>query len=128
MIRARRTRTRADPTVSLINIVFLILIFFMVAGTLAKLPQREIALVESRGLECCAPPDALGVSRDGALHFNGRRYATVAAYLAVIEPGEGPLRILPDRRLPARELLTILARLRAAGAEKIVLLTQDVSA
>lgn len=34
-MRAHRQKSEREPTIALINIVFLMLVFFMVAGTLA---------------------------------------------------------------------------------------------
>ncbi|HBT01217.1 MAG TPA: biopolymer transporter ExbD, partial [Citreicella sp.] len=36
MMRKVRQKTEREPTIALINIVFLMLIFFLVAGTLAQ--------------------------------------------------------------------------------------------
>ncbi len=35
-MRRARTASKREPTIALINIVFLMLVFFMVAGTLAQ--------------------------------------------------------------------------------------------
>ena len=47
MIRVRKRPTR-EPTIALINIVFLMLIFFLVAGTLARPLERELRLVQAQ--------------------------------------------------------------------------------
>ena len=70
-MRRSRSASRREPTTALINIVFLILIFFMVAGTLSGPLGESIEFVETRGLDCCAPPDALAISADGALTYKG---------------------------------------------------------
>lgn len=125
MIARQRRRPQGDPTIALINIVFLMLIFFIVAGTLAKAPEKGIEFVTSDTFECCAPPDAVAISATGELMFGGEHYASTRQYLAAATPIGKTLQILPDRRLPARELLRILTELRAGGAQKILLLSQD---
>lgn len=127
MIASRRRKIKGEPTIALINIVFLILIFFMVAGTLAPSPDPSIEFVGSEGLECCAPPDALSISASGILSRNGEAYASEKAYLSAY-PSQGEvLRILPDHRLPAAHLLKTLSALKVAGADQITLLAENGS-
>ena len=57
MKRVKRKRER-DPVISLINIVFLILIFFMVAGTLSAPTEPSLRFVQAEAPDCCVPPDA----------------------------------------------------------------------
>lgn len=129
MIARRRRKTQGEPTVTLINIVFLMLIFFMVAGTLSSPPDSAISFVQSNDLECCASPDALSISASGDLARNGEAYASPQDYLAAYPAaGEGvgePLRILPDQSLPAARLLEILSQLQASGAGSISLLAEN---
>ncbi|MEM1411967.1 MAG: biopolymer transporter ExbD [Pseudomonadota bacterium] len=112
--------------ISLINIVFLILIFFMVAGTLAQ-PPRELQFVQSTELECCTEPDALAISKDNRLSYRGAPIASVAAFLALRPVEQTPVRLLPDRELPANDLLRRISSLKAAGSTQIVVLTQAQS-
>ena len=62
-----RQKPQRDPVISLINIVFLILIFFMVAGSLSSPPDPSIKFVQTQNLECCVPPNAISVDEFG--HF-----------------------------------------------------------
>ena len=123
MKRLHRRRAKREPMISLINIVFLILIFFMVAGTLAQ-PPRELQFVQSDMTECCADSDALAISKDNQLSYRGSPIASIADYLSLRAVSAAPVRLLPDRDLPARDLLRLVAKLKAAGSEKIVVLTQ----
>ncbi|MEM9313325.1 MAG: biopolymer transporter ExbD [Pseudomonadota bacterium] len=110
--------------ISLINIVFLILIFFMVAGTLAQ-PPRELQFVQSTDLDCCTDPDALAISKDGHLSYRGSPVESASAFLGLRADAAGPVRLLPDSELPAKALLGHVADLKAAGSERIVVLTQS---
>ena len=47
-MRKRRQGTRREPTIALINIVFLMLVFFMVAGTLSTPLDKDVPLVRIR--------------------------------------------------------------------------------
>jgi len=126
-MRRPKPRAKAEPVISLINIVFLILIFFMVAGTLAQ-PGRGIEFVQTTGLECCSDPDALAISIDGTLSYRGEPVLEVEAYLSSLDSPNPLVRLLPDQSLPATELLRIIAKFKSAGVERVVILTEAQSA
>ena len=63
-MRRARTGTRREPTIALINIVFLMLVFFMVAGTLAQPLDTGLNLVRTADLNGVAPPDTLVIHPD----------------------------------------------------------------
>jgi biopolymer transport protein ExbD len=46
-MRRKTARQGREPTIALINIVFLMLIFFLVAGTLAAPLDKELKLVST---------------------------------------------------------------------------------
>ena len=50
-MKRRRQKAPRDPVISLINIVFLILIFFMVAGSLSSPPDPSIRFVQTEDLD-----------------------------------------------------------------------------
>ena len=113
-------RARGEPTIGLINVVFLMLIFFLIAGSIAPTPGRGIALVRIADLTLQPPPDALVLTAEGALRH--REVETdPETYLATLtEPRVA--RILPDRAAPAAVLVTLAGALQAAGAERVVIL------
>ncbi|MCV2894253.1 ExbD/TolR family protein [Lentibacter sp. XHP0401] len=118
-------RSRKEPTIALINIVFLMLVFFMVAGTLAPPVDGDLALVETAALEGREPPDALVIGREGQLRHRGNVLPSAVAFLE--QPDRQPddvVRLMPDRALPAADLLRISSELRAAGAGKIMISTE----
>ena len=112
-------RTPREPTITLINIVFLTLIFFMVAGSLAATGDQRLMLVSAADLVATLPPDELLVLADGSLIWRG---AAVTARQAV-RVGE-PVRIVPDRALPAARLIGIGRDLKAAGASGIIIVAR----
>lgn len=124
MKRVKRT-SRREPAISLINIIFLILIFFMITGSLARPVPASLELVETSGLACCAGPRVLAVAADGALSVNGAPIDSLEAYLQAAPTKDA--RLAPDRRLPARELILLVAELRALGAKRVVILTETVA-
>lgn len=117
-------RTRQEPAISLINIIFLILIFFMVSGTLARPVPVSIELVETDRLECCAGERILAIDREGRIFEGGQAVESPAAFLRALPEGETTVRLAPDRRLPARRLISLVSELRALGAQRIVIVTE----
>lgn len=119
------TLTQKEPTIALINIVFLMLIFFMIAGTLAPPIDKDLSLIETRDLEGREPPDTLVVHGDGRLSLRGFPVADAASYVAGLTPeAREILKIVPDRDLPAQKLVQLGNALRAAGAGRVVLISE----
>lgn len=119
-----RRKSAKEPTIALINIVFLMLVFFMVAGALAPPMDKDLKLVETAELDSVAPPDALIAHPDGRLSYRGDDVASAAAYLAGRD-GDGVIRVVPDRELPAVQLVNLARELRSAGAEKVIVVTEQ---
>ena len=123
-MRSRAARRKPEPTIALINIVFLMLIFFMVAGTLAAPLDPDLKLVETDKLDRREPPNALVLDAEGALRFRGAPTEDVAAYIATL--GEDAVaQVVPDRAAPASALLALARRLQDAGAKKVMIVTEQ---
>ena len=117
--------SKREPIISLINIVFLILIFFMVAGSLSTKRASGIEFAQTEGLECCSEEDALDILADGTLVLQGNPLVSVEQFIAQTESLEVTVRLRPDRNYPASELLTLVKVLQTAGAKHIVVLTEQ---
>jgi biopolymer transport protein ExbD len=124
--RRPRRRGRADPLIALINVVFLLLIFLMVAGTIAPMLDREIELIDTRNPMASTPPDAAVIRPDGSMTLNGAAITPEMYARTRLADGETALRIVPDRNLPAKALVELVATLRAAGASEIWIVTERV--
>ncbi len=119
------TKPHREPTIALINIVFLMLVFFMVAGTLAQPLDPALILVTTADLEGRAPPDALVVHPDGRIVYRGTEQTDAAAFVAKLNEDEkAVVRLVPDRALPAHKLVALTRELRTAGAQKVMLVTE----
>jgi biopolymer transport protein ExbD len=125
--RPKPTRDSEANLIPLINIVFLLLIFFMLAGRLA--PTELIALEPPRS---DSPRGAqvttlmVLVDQRGQISLEGEPLdnETLAERIALdFANGPQPLQIKADAALDAMQLLDLLERLRAAGAEELDLLT-----
>lgn len=122
-LRIKKTRKKGEPTIALINIVFLILVFFLIAGTVAPSLDDRVSLVDTQNLDGSAPPDAAVILADGTLVLRGE--TITAEDLLTTERAEPDLlRLVPDREVPAKTLLEITATLRAGGITDIRLVTQ----
>lgn len=118
-------RAQSEPTIALINIVFLMLIFFMIAGALAPTLDGDIELIATQELEGRAPPDTAVLREDGRLFLRGTE---VSAQDAVAASQDGPngldIRLVADRAVPAKTLMARVAGLREAGATSVWLVTE----
>jgi len=125
MRKFAKAKPQREPTIALINIVFLMLVFFMVAGTLAQPLTPSLQLVETRALEGQAPPNALVVYPDGRIAFEGNDQADAATLVASLsEEDRETVRLVPDRALPAAALVNLTRELRTAGAQRVMLVTE----
>lgn len=121
-----------EPTITLINVVFLMLIFFLIAGTLAPPLDTELALVETSALEGREPPDALVINADGEMMYRGQPMDAetyVTKHGAVSEATDEAVkktsvRIVPDRALAAQKLLEVSHALQTAGATQVFVVTE----
>jgi biopolymer transport protein ExbD len=122
-MRAQRQKSEREPTIALINIVFLMLVFFMVAGTLAAPLDPELKLVKTADLQGEAPADALVIGADGALTHRGAP-VDVAGFIAAVPAAAQTARMIPDRAAPAHSVIETARALRAAGAARVVIVTE----
>lgn len=119
---AQTARPRGEQTIALINIVFLMLIFFLIAGSLAPRPEGDVALVSLSEITTEPPSDALVVLADGSLRHTGE---TLTREDALARFGDtARVRLLPDRAAPAEELVALAQALRAAGVAELVIVTE----
>lgn len=121
-------RAKPEPTIALINIVFLMLIFFIVAAQIAPPLDGEVKLISTESLDNRRPPDALVVMPDGLMKYRGA--LVTPAHYVTIKQESAPddireIRLVPDRELPAAKLIDIGRELRGLGAEKIMLVTEQ---
>lgn len=124
MIPGPKPRRKRDSTIAMINVVFLMLIFFLIAGTIASPIDPELRLVNTSDLKGREPPDALVLDAKGVLSFRGM----------VIEPGaymathdKDAVRIVPDRNVPASRLVEVTGALRMLGASSVFVVTEQAA-
>ncbi len=125
MRRLAKQKPQREPTIALINIVFLMLVFFMVAGTLAQPLDPVLRLVETHNLDGQAPPNALVIYPDGQISYQGQLQTDPATFVQSLEEtARETLRVVPDRNLPAHTLVKVARELKAAGIGRILIVTK----
>lgn len=128
--RGGHKRKAAEPTIALINVVFLMLIFFLIAGTVAPSLDDKLQLVNVEGLDGRPPPDTLILHADGQLSLRGDILLPDGINISDLpdvekdDDGQIALRLIPDRDVPAVILLDVTDQLRQAGATQIWLVTE----
>lgn len=128
-ISPKRTSRKPENTIALINVVFLMLIFFLVAGTLAPSPDRNVDFITLAAKDPAAPPDMLYIRADGTLTWRGNQLPLTEHVqrwqnLQSAETDPVPLRIAADRSLPALDLLDTIDELRKAGVDQLTLIAE----
>lgn len=125
-----KPRDHGENVIPLINIVFLLLIFFMLAGTLSPPDPFDIEPPQTREGRTMDEPGRglLLLSSDGSLAFEGDTLSLEELPVRVgerIEEEDGFLEITlkADAGTSATQLLDVMDALRDAGAESLKLLT-----
>ncbi|MBL26267.1 MAG: biopolymer transporter ExbD [Rhodospirillaceae bacterium] len=128
-LRAPQRETSDDERIlPLINVVFLLLIFFMIAGRLASSDPFNIEPPQSASE---GPPEAqemvVLVGADGDLALDGEIMDETTLEAAVAERMAAedvpPLRLKADGRADATKVVAVMELLREAGVESLRLLT-----
>ena len=124
-------REFGEPVIPLINIVFLLLIFFMLAGTFTTPEPFNVDPPETRvGDQDRDDEGVILLGQDGDLAFEGEALegddALLEAVRTYIEDDDDyTLRLKADGGVASSRLLDIMDLLRDAGAERVFLLTRE---
>lgn len=127
-----RRREQGENVIPLINIVFLLLIFFMLAGALAPTDPFTVEPPETRGgLEVGDPERrVIALAADGRLAFEGEPVevdALVELVGRAADDEEEPIRLKADADVSAERVLDLMDLLRDAGLERLILLTNPAA-
>lgn len=130
LARAPRKTQRDEDTLPLINLVFLLLVFFMLVGALSAPDALEVDAPRAQGLN---PADAgahsLVLSRDGRLGLGREVFAidqlpARAAAWQAAHPGQ-PLQFKADGAVEAQQVVALLEVLQRAGVTQLSLMAVD---
>ena len=114
-------RPRGESIVPMINVVFLLLIFFLMTSQLATPEPFEVTPPEAETeAEANAEP-ILFVSSEGRIAFDGLEGAQAIAALARQQVQGGVIQLRADSRLEAKKLAMILRDLSQADLSRVEL-------
>ena len=129
---AERPRSRQELNVApLIDVVFLLLIFFMLASTIIK-PEAIDLMLEGGSATQTTSDEIINiqVSFDETIRLNGLRLSMdqLAAELASRIQGneQQPVTIRAEAEVPVQTLVDIMDQVRAAGTNNLRLATPDL--
>lgn len=125
-VRGMAKRREPDLT-GLINVVFLILVFFIVAGALRPFAVRDLELAKVAGESGSAGASALVIERSGEIIYQGRAVDLAELARLVGERREGEpasFTIVADARLDGARLLAVARALQAAGVGSTALMVE----
>lgn len=122
-----RPPSRVESVTPMINVVFLLLVFFLMSATLVApgpVPARPPRA--SGGEAAPGAGSALHLSASGELARGDLRgEAALAAAAAEAASSGAPLRLRADREAPAAALAQAMARLGRLGAGQVALVVED---
>lgn len=123
-----RPRNHEERILPLINVVFLLLIFFMLAGRLAAIDPFQITPPTSDSEGPAARQELLVlVGADGRLALDNQVMEAAALRDAVavrlVENVGAGVRLKADSATAATEVVAVMELLREAGVERLTLLT-----
>lgn len=116
----RPQRPARDPILPMINVVFLLLIFFLMSARIAPAPPFELVSPQAEPGDMALPETVLWVSAEGVLDHAG---LSGEAALEALEAG-APVLLRADAALDAGLLAALLADLAGRGLGEIRLATQ----
>lgn len=128
----RKPQTQENSMIPLINVVFLMLAFFMILGQIESSDAVRLDPPDSLSLEVQGDYTAtLLITAQQSLYLNDRplrREQLAGEIRRILEAAADPqgVRVLvkADAMLPATELRLVLARLRSAGLLRVSLATE----
>lgn len=113
-------RTRGEPIVPMINVVFLLLIFFLMSAQITPPDPFEMTPPQSASKNDLRSNDTLYLSQAGGLWYEGLEDDAVWTALSA-RADDTPLRIKADQGIPARVLADVLPKLAGSGVRDTVL-------
>jgi len=119
----RPTRAARENIVPMINVVFLLLIFFLMTAQIAPPEPFKITPPQSRGDVVADRQETLYIDANGTWAFASARGDAVFALLANLPAGT-PLLIRADAAFKASQLASLLARLAAIGITDVAIVTR----
>lgn len=114
-------RPRAESIVPMINVVFLLLIFFLMTSRLAQPDPFEVT-PPTAALDRAPEAEAtLYADKSGRLSFDGSEGEAALARLASVAAPDAVIQLRADANLEAAKAAALLTQLAAAGLARVEL-------
>ncbi|WP_116599716.1 ExbD/TolR family protein [Primorskyibacter marinus] len=113
-------RAAREPVVPMINVVFLLLIFFLMTASLTPPDPLPLTLPQSASEAAADQANTLYLASDGRIAFGTLRGAEAETAAAT---GASVL-LKADRDAPAQALAALLTRLTRLGAQQVSVVTE----
>ncbi len=124
-MRRRKSRRRLSMT-SLIDVIFLLLLFFMLSSTFSRFAEIELAGASGSSAQATDIKQQFLYLEPKTLSLNGQEETlnTLAAALAPLKPDEGPITVIVSLRdtVTAQRLTDLLVTLRGVQGVNVTVL------
>ena len=125
-----RQRPQDEAVLPLINVVFLLLIFFMLAGSLAASdPVNAQPPLSDNDGKIAARDLVIVIGAEGEIAVDGTMVESAAlsdALAAALGDGPRGIWLKADAEADSLDVIALMDALQEAGAERLQLLTQEV--
>jgi biopolymer transport protein ExbD len=119
----RRRPSSDDQALPLINIAFLLLVFFLMAGTLVLPEPFSLQHLQVTEGETSKPvPQILSVAHDGRLAYRGEIVDQSELVSALFADLQEPLPVKVDAQADAQRVIDLLRHLGRVGVAKVRLI------
>ncbi|WP_282605556.1 biopolymer transporter ExbD [Pelagibius sp. Alg239-R121] len=129
-ISAPEPEAESDPILPMINVVFLLLIFFMLAGALHRIEAFDVEPpVSESELPEVDQDSVVLVSADGRLAFGDDELDELDLQLKVLDllaaQPEAKIRLKADGQVDARRVIEVMELLSSVGVDEVLMLTLE---
>ena len=128
-LKRKKKKIRSMDMIPLINVVFLLLIFFLVAGTVKKTDIVAVDLPEAKNFSSVEENDITVIlSKTGEIAINESAIpldkVAIEIYNKLQNNPEREISIKADANMPAKRLIEIMDIIKLSGGRNISLVTQ----
>lgn len=127
--QGQQKRRTYEAVVPLINVVFLLLIFFLLAGTMQQAEPVDVTLPAGE-LDEIKPPEAVTiyVADDGFVYIFDQiieaRFAPFMLRSFFLKEGHRSVQVKADQNADAETIIELMAQMREIDVEEISLITE----
>jgi len=126
--RSGRPPEQKENMLPLINVVFLLLIFFMLLANISTHVPFPVTLPAAERTEDGRPDIMVAVAADGRVALDGNEIETAALDVRIrphlSQPGRPTVWLYADRDADSDRVLDVMEHLRKAGATTLRLVTE----